>query len=379
MNYHPHSLLVTGGAGFIGANFVHLWLNAHPDSRVVVLDSLTYAGNRANLDPVCQQKNFHFIEGDIRDHEQVRLLLENEHIDTIVHFAAESHVDRSIHGPDAFIDTNVIGTHALLKAAKSVWLDSSPAPVPHRFHHVSTDEVYGTLTATAPPFSEDNQYAPNSPYAASKAASDHLVRAYHETYGLQVTTSNCSNNYGPYQFPEKLIPLVISNILDGRPLPIYGDGLQIRDWLFVDDHNRGIELILHQGHVGATYNIGGNNEWTNIDIVTLICRLLDAQFASDPGMRERFPQAPQVKGNQAESLVSFVKDRLGHDRRYAINASKIRAELGFVPQESFETGIRKTITWYLNNEGWWRSVMDGSYRQWVELNYNNASSASACR
>jgi dTDP-glucose 4,6-dehydratase len=379
MTYHPHSLLVTGGAGFIGANFVHLWLNAHPDSRVVVLDSLTYAGNRANLDPVRQQKNFHFIEGDIRDHERVRLLLENEHIDTIVHFAAESHVDRSIHGPDAFIDTNVIGTHALLKAAKSVWLDNSPAPVPHRFHHVSTDEVYGTLTAIAPPFSEDNQYAPNSPYAASKAASDHLVRAYHETYGLQVTTSNCSNNYGPYQFPEKLIPLVISNIVDGRPLPIYGDGLQIRDWLFVDDHNRGIDLILHQGHVGATYNIGGDNEWTNIDIVTLICRLLDAQFASDPGLRERFPQAPQVKGNQAESLISFVKDRLGHDRRYAINASKIRAELGFVPQESFETGIRKTIAWYLNNEGWWRSVMDGSYRQWVELNYNNASSASACR
>ncbi len=372
MTYHPHTLLVTGGAGFIGANFVHFWLKAYPDSRGVVLDALTYAGNRANLDAVCQQNNFRFIEGDIRNHDLVRGLLADEPIDTIVHFAAESHVDRSIHGPDAFIDTNIIGTHILLKAAKSVWLDGSQTPMPHRFHHVSTDEVYGTLTAEAQPFSENNPYAPNSPYAASKAASDHLVRAYHETYGLQVTTSNCSNNYGPYQFPEKLIPLIISNILDSRPLPIYGDGLQIRDWLFVDDHNRGIDLVLRAGKVGETYNIGGNNEWTNIKIVKLICRLLDERFASEPSMKQRFPHAPQVNGGKAERLISFVKDRLGHDRRYAINAHKIATELGFVPVESFETGIRKTLDWYLGHESWWRAVMDGSYRQWVKLNYNNA-------
>jgi dTDP-glucose 4,6-dehydratase len=286
----------------------------------------------------------------------------------LVHFAAESHVDRSIHGPDEFIDTNVIGTHVLLKAAKAAWLDGSQ-PQAHRFHHVSTDEVYGTLQPDAPPFTETNPYAPNSPYAASKASSDHLVRAYHETYGLQVTTSNCSNNYGPYQFPEKLIPLIIGNILDGRPLPIYGDGLQIRDWLYVDDHNRGIDLVIRQGKVGETYNIGGNNEWTNIEIVKLICNLLDEKFAGNESMKQRFPQAPQISGSKAEKLITHVKDRLGHDRRYAIDAAKISTELGYSPLESFETGIRKTLDWYLDNEDWWRAVMDGSYRQWVKLNY----------
>ncbi|MBW6521432.1 MAG: dTDP-glucose 4,6-dehydratase [Desulfoarculaceae bacterium] len=372
MDHHPEKILVTGGAGFIGANFVHFWLQNHTDSRVVVLDALTYAGNRANLFSVENQKNFRFVHGDIRDYDLVLGLLRAEKIDTLVHFAAESHVDRSIHGPDEFIDTNIIGTHVLLKAAKAVWLDGPHPPRPHRFHHVSTDEVYGTLRPDEPPFSESHPYAPNSPYAASKASSDHLVRAYHETYGLQVTTSNCSNNYGPYQFPEKLIPLIISNILDGRPLPIYGDGLQIRDWLYVDDHNRGIDLVIHQGRVGETYNIGGNNEWTNIEIVRLICRLLDEKFAGDGGMKKRFPSAPQVSGGKAAGLITHVTDRLGHDRRYAIDAAKISAELGYCPLESFETGIRQTLDWYLANEDWWRAVMDGSYRQWVALNYKGA-------
>ena len=371
MSFHPEKILVTGGAGFIGANFVHFWLQNHPESRLVVLDALTYAGNRANLLAVEGQKNFRFVHGDIRDYELVLGLLQTEEIDTLIHFAAESHVDRSIHGPDEFIDTNVIGTHVLLKAAKKVWLTDPRAPRPHRFHHVSTDEVYGTLRPGEPPFSESHQYAPNSPYAASKASSDHLVRAYHETYGLQVTTSNCSNNYGPYQFPEKLIPLIITNILDGRPLPIYGDGLQIRDWLYVDDHNRGIDLVIHQGKIGETYNIGGNNEWTNIEIVKLICRLLDEKFAADAEMKNRFPRAPQVSGGKAAGLITHVTDRLGHDRRYAIDAAKISAELGYCPAESFETGIRRTLDWYLANEDWWRAVMDGSYRQWVELNYKD--------
>ncbi len=373
MTYQPDKILVTGGAGFIGANFVHFWLQNYPDSRLVVLDALTYAGNRANLASVEGLPNFRFVHGDIRNYDLVLQLLQEEEIDTIIHFAAESHVDRSIHGPDEFIDTNVIGTHILLKAAKKVWLDDSPTPRAHRFHHVSTDEVYGTLDADEPPFAETHQYAPNSPYAASKASSDHLVRAYHETYGLQVTTSNCSNNYGPYQFPEKLIPLIITNILNSRPLPIYGDGLQIRDWLYVEDHNRGIDLVIRQGQNGETYNIGGNNEWTNIEIVRLICRLLDDRLASDEQLQQRFPLAPQVSGGQAADLITHVTDRLGHDRRYAINAAKITAELGYAPRESFETGIRKTLNWYLDNETWWRAVMDGSYRQWVELNYTTGA------
>jgi len=361
-------LLVTGGAGFIGANFVHYWLAHHPSDRVVVLDALTYAGNRASLAPTEANPRFRFVHGNILDLELVTSLLREEAISTIVHFAAESHVDRSIHGPDAFIDTNVVGTHTMLKAAKSVWLDEGGGQE-HRFHHVSTDEVYGSLGPSDPAFTESTPYAPNSPYSASKAASDHLVRAYHHTYGLQVTTSNCSNNYGPYQFPEKLIPLVIVNILHGKPLPIYGDGLNIRDWLYVDDHCRGIDLVLNKGAVGEVYNIGGHNEWTNIDIVRLICRLLDEAFSADQGLADRFPMAPATQGKSAASLITFVKDRLGHDRRYAIDAAKSRAELGYEPQESFETGIRKTITWMLNNEPWWRAVMDGSYREWLDRQY----------
>ena len=352
MNHTPKNILVTGGAGFIGSNFVHYWLEQYPDERLVVLDSLTYAGNMANLSGAEDNSQFRFVHGDILDTDLVEQLLVDEKIDTIVHFAAESHVDRSIHGPDAFLKTNIEGTHSLLKAAKKVWIDEGT--ITHRFHHVSTDEVYGTLTADDPPFTETIQYLPNSPYAASKASSDHIVRSYHHTYGLNTTISNCSNNYGPYQFPEKLIPLVIANALEGKPLPIYGDGKQIRDWLFVDDHNKGIDLVIRDGEVDNTYNIGGNNEWANIDIVTRICELMDEQHP---------------EGAPHKDLITYVKDRAGHDRRYAIDATKITTELGYKPEETFETGIEKTIAWYLENEQWWRSVMDGSYQNWIEKNY----------
>ncbi|HSR36472.1 MAG TPA: dTDP-glucose 4,6-dehydratase [Desulfurivibrionaceae bacterium] len=362
-------LLVTGGAGFIGANFVHYWLGRHPEDRLVVLDLLTSAGNRASLAAAERNPAFRFVQGDIGNQELVERLLREEGLDTIVNFAAESHVDRSIHGPDPFVQTNIVGTHALLKAARAVWLDASFAGRPHRFHHVSTDEVYGSLGPQDAPFTEATPYAPNSPYSASKAAADHLVRAYHHTYGLQTTTSNCSNNYGPYQFPEKLIPLVLLNILHGKPLPIYGDGQNIRDWLYVEDHCQGIERVLLQGKPGEVYNIGGNNEWTNIDIVRHICHLLDERFSAEPRLRERYPDCPGAQGEKAESLITFVADRPGHDRRYAIDAAKITAELGYRPQESFETGIAKTVAWYLANEPWWQGVMDGSYRQWLETQY----------
>lgn len=361
-------LLVTGGAGFIGANFVHYWLREYPQDRVVVLDALTYAGNRANLIAAEGNENFRFVHGNILDSQLVNGLLAEEQIDTVVHFAAESHVDRSIHGPDQFIETNVLGTHSLLKAVKAQWLDKGTGK-PHRFHHVSTDEVYGSLEPDEPPFTEKTPYAPNSPYSASKAASDHLVRAYHHTYGLEVTTSNCSNNYGPYQFPEKLIPLVIVNILEGKPLPIYGDGLNVRDWLYVADHCYGIDLVLKKGKLGEVYNIGGYNEWTNIDIVKLVCGLVDKAFDDDLQLVKHFPVAPQCRGESADSLITYVKDRLGHDRRYAIDAAKCNKELGYSPRESFETGIRKTISWMLGNEPWWRAVMDGSYREWIGRQY----------
>jgi dTDP-glucose 4,6-dehydratase len=365
----PNTLLVTGGAGFIGANFVHYWLAKHPEDKVIVIDALTYAGNIANLDPVKANANFTFVHGNICDTDLMEVLLRDKAVDTLVHFAAESHVDRSITGPDAFIETNILGTYSLLKAAKKVWLDGEQK-LPHRFHHVSTDEVYGTLSATDPAFTETTAYAPNSPYSASKAASDHLVRAYHHTYGLAVTTSNCSNNYGPYHFPEKLIPLVITHILHDQTLPIYGDGQQIRDWLYVTDHAYGIDLVLANGRVGENYNIGGNNEWANLAIVTAICRLMDEQFATDPSLVKRFPKALAAQQGHSESLIRYVKDRPGHDRRYAIDASKTQRELGYKPQESFETGIAKTVSWYLNNETWWRAVMDGSYSAWLEKQYH---------
>ncbi|MGI9262235.1 MAG: dTDP-glucose 4,6-dehydratase [Woeseiaceae bacterium] len=363
-------LLVTGGAGFIGANFVRYWADRHADDSLIVLDALTYAGNRANLAGLEAHSGFRFVQGDIGDQALVESLLRDDRVDTIVHFAAESHVDRSIHEPDAFIQTNVTGSHTLLKVAREVWLDSEDAPASHLFHHVSTDEVYGTLGPDDPAFTEETPYAPNSPYAASKAASDHLVRAYHHTYGLNVKTSNCSNNYGPYQFPEKLIPLMIVNALTGKPLPVYGDGSNIRDWLYVDDHCRGIELVIDKGRVGETYNIGGNNECANIDIVNRICAAIDDLFSTRPVLADRFPEAPAAKGGQTSSLITFVKDRLGHDWRYAIDAGKSSAELGYSPQESFKSGLGRTLEWMIDNESWWRAVIDGSYRDWIEKNYD---------
>ncbi|MDO6709106.1 dTDP-glucose 4,6-dehydratase [Aliiglaciecola sp. 2_MG-2023] len=355
------ALLVTGGAGFIGANFVLYWMQNNPNDKVVVLDALTYAGNRANLASVESNKLFEFVKGDICDTSLVESLLQNHQIDTIVHFAAESHVDRSITGPDAFIETNIIGTYSLLKAAKKVWVDLPKAegkePLQHRFHHVSTDEVYGSLETNDPAFTEDTPYAPNSPYSASKAASDHLVRAYHHTYGLEVTTSNCSNNYGPYHFPEKLIPLIITNILNDKPLPVYGDGQQIRDWLYVEDHARGIELVLKKGRIGENYNIGGHNEWANIDIVKLVCAKMNELFASKKQLKEKYPLATSVAKGNAEELIIFVTDRAGHDRRYAIDATKTQNELGYEPIESFETGISKTIDWYLSNSDWVKTCL----------------------
>ncbi len=357
----PRRLLVTGGAGFIGANYVHYWLETYPEDTVVVLDALTYAGNKANLDPVMDNPNFVFAHGDICDTELVENLLKTHKLDTVVHFAAESHVDRSITGPDAFIETNILGTYSLLKAAKKVWIDEPKAegnaPLPHRFHHVSTDEVYGTLEPNDPAFTEETAYAPNSPYSASKAASDHLVRAYHHTYGLEVTTSNCSNNYGPYHFPEKLIPLIITNILFNKPLPIYGDGQQIRDWLYVTDHARGIDLVLNKGRLGENYNIGGHNEWANIDIVKVVCNLMNEAFAQDSTLASRFSQAGFAIEGKSEELITYVTDRAGHDRRYAIDATKTNEELGYNPVESFETGIKKTVEWYLGNQDWWGALL----------------------
>ena len=354
------NLLVTGAAGFIGSNFVHYWRREHPQDVIVVLDALTYAGNLANISALLDKTGFSFVRGIICDTPLVEELLTDNGIDTLVHFAAESHVDRSITGPDAFLETNILGTHSLLKAAKAVWLDQGRED--HRFHHVSTDEVYGMLTPDDPAFTEDIPYAPNSPYAASKAASDHLVRAYHHTYGLKVTTSNCSNNYGPYHFPEKLIPLCLLNILEGKSLPIYGDGKQIRDWLYVEDHSRGIELILQSGRLGETYNIGGNNEWTNIDVVHLLCKIVDGKFAADSNLQTRFPDSPCATGNQAQDLISFVTDRPGHDFRYAIDAGKITRELGYAPSRDFESALDETVDWYLANEPWWRAIQDGSYQ-----------------
>jgi len=357
------SLLVTGGAGFIGANFVRYWRKAHAMDRIIVLDALTYAGNLSNLDGLLDGVQCRFVHANINDTEQVKTLLREESIDTIVHFAAESHVDRSIEGPDIFIEANILGTHSLLKAARQVWQLEGLCPDAHRFHHVSTDEVYGTLGPDDAAFTERTPYAPNSPYSASKAASDFLVRSYHHTYDLNVTTSNCSNNYGPYHFPEKLIPLVILNILKGFALPVYGDGKNIRDWLYVEDHARGIEMVIEKGRLGETYNIGGCNEWTNIDIVKLICARLDDRFANDVALQRRFADCPAARSQRCESLISFVTDRAGHDFRYAIDTSMIRDELGYQPQTSFESGIEKTLDWYLSNEQWWRSVIDGSYQK----------------
>ncbi|MGA7710996.1 MAG: dTDP-glucose 4,6-dehydratase [Rhizomicrobium sp.] len=357
-------LLITGGAGFIGANFTRYWRQAYPSDGLTVLDALTYAANPASLEGI---PDVSFIHGDIRDYELIRRLLEERAIDTLVHFAAETHVDRSIHGPDAFIGANIVGTHELLKAAKTVWLDGGTGK-PHRFHHVSTDEVFGSLGPFDPAFSETTAYRPNSPYSASKAASDHLVRAYHHTFGLQATASNCSNNYGPYQFPEKLIPLFVINVLHGRPLPIYGDGLNVRSWLYVGDHCRGLELVVRRGRVGETYNIGGGMEFPNLTIIDRICAEIDRAFTETPELARRFPDAPAARGEPSAVLKNFVADRKGHDRRYAIDDDKIKSELGYAPRCDFGEGLQRTVQWYLSNEIWWRAVLDGSYARHVMVN-----------
>jgi dTDP-glucose 4,6-dehydratase len=356
------SLLVTGGAGFIGANFVHHWLGRRPSDRVVVLDVLGYAGNPENLASMKHDPRLRLVCGDICDTSRVVALLREERIDTVVHFAAQSHVDRSIAAPDEFIRSNVLGTHSLLEATREAWSRDGRFSEGTRFHHVSTDEVYGTLGTGDAAFTELHPYRPNSPYAASKAASDHLVRACFHTYGLPVTTSHCSNNYGPFQFPEKLIPLMIVNALRGQPLPVYGRGENIRDWLHVSDHCRAIEHVLERGRPGETYNFGGNSERRNIDVVQALCEILDAQFAQDPALRAAYPECPAARGVRCESLLRFVTDRPGHDWRYAIDASRAAAELGFRPSESLDTGLRKTVRWYLDHAAWWRAVLDGSYR-----------------
>jgi dTDP-glucose 4,6-dehydratase len=345
------TILVTGGAGFIGANFVLDWV-AQTDEPVINLDKLTYAGNLENLSSIEGDKRHVFVQGDIADTQLVQRLLAEHQPRAILNFAAESHVDRSIHGPEDFIETNVVGTFRLLEAVRAYWKGlEGEAQQSFRFLHVSTDEVYGSLAKDDPAFTETHQYEPNSPYSASKAASDHLVRAYHHTYGLPVLTTNCSNNYGPYHFPEKLIPLMILNALAGKPLPVYGNGQQIRDWLYVEDHARALYCVATTGTVGETYNIGGHNERKNLDVVETVCSLLE----------ELAPHKPQGIA-QYRDLIAFVDDRPGHDLRYAIDASKIARELGWMPQETFESGMRKTVQWYLDNQAWWKPVQDGSYQ-----------------
>src|ERR1700723_2051682 len=368
MSFEPRNLFITGGAGFIGANFVRHRLSTAAEGRVVVFDALTYAGNVDNLAGLDRDPRFIFLKGDICDEALVRSVLEQHRIDTVVHFAAESHVDRSILGPDDFIRTNIVGTHALLKAAKSLWIDRKIVPA-HRFHHVSSDEVYGSLGPHDAPFHEDSPYAPNSPYSASKAASDHLVRAYHETYGLNTTVTNCSNNYGPYHFPEKLIPLTIVNILLGRPLPVYGDGLQVRDWLHVQDHCMAIGLALTRGRSGEVYNVGGNSETANIDIVRTLCRLVDQSIQARADLRAAFPASPAVQAGRAADLITHVRDRLGHDRRYAIDYTKAKNELGYAPARDLASGLSATLEWYLANTGWWKALLGRDYADWVEKNY----------
>ena len=350
------TILVTGGAGFIGSNFVLDWL-ANPHAEPVVnLDKLTYAGNLANLQAVQNDARHHFVHGDIGDVDLIEKLLREHPIRAVVNFAAESHVDRSIHGPGEFIHTNVVGTFHLLESVRAYWTNLAESQkASFRFLHVSTDEVYGSLSPTDPAFSETNPYEPNSPYSASKAASDHLVRAWHHTYGLPVLTTNCSNNYGPYHFPEKLIPLVILNALNGKPLPIYGDGQQVRDWLYVKDHCSAIRRVLEAGRLGKTYNVGGWNEKANLEVVKTICTILD-------GLR------PKTNGQYADQ-ITFVTDRPGHDRRYAIDASKLERELGWKPAETFESGIAKTVQWYLEHPEWIAGVVSGNYRDWLKKQY----------
>lgn len=345
-------VLITGGAGFIGSHVVRLFVNKYPEYKIVNLDKLTYAGNLANLKDVETKANYKFIKGDITDSDFIMELFNKEQFDGVIHLAAESHVDRSISNPIAFVYTNVVGTVNLLNAAKNIWTDH----ITKLFYHISTDEVYGSLGLQGF-FTEKTCYDPHSPYSASKAGSDHFVRAYHDTYGLPVVISNCSNNYGSYQFPEKLIPLFINNIKHNKPLPVYGKGENIRDWLWVEDHAAAIDLIFHHGRKGQTYNIGGFNEWKNIDLIRLVCRIMDKKLGRPAG--------------RSEKLITFVKDRAGHDLRYAIDATKLKSELGWTPSLQFEEGIEKTIDWYLNNEEWLRNVTSGEYQKYYNEQYRN--------
>jgi dTDP-glucose 4,6-dehydratase len=355
------NFLVTGGLGFIGSNFI-LKCRKENWANVINLDKLTYASNPQNLSELESDSGYSFVQGDIADIELVRQLLEQYQVDAIINFAAESHVDRSIFSPQDFIETNVFGTFQLLEASRDYWKKLSPQKQEQfRFLHISTDEVYGSLDKTDPAFREDTPYAPNSPYAASKAASDHFVRAYHHTYGLPTLTTNCSNNYGPRQFPEKLIPLIILNALDGKPLPIYGDGQNVRDWLYVEDHCEAIYLVLQNSQVGETYNIGGNNEQTNLTVVKQICSILD-ELVPKPNF-------------SYSSLITFVEDRPGHDRRYAIDCDKIKRDLGWQPKENFESGLLKTIQWYLNNKRWVEQIQSKEYQTWIEQNYSDRKQA----
>lgn len=353
-----HNILVTGGAGFIGSNFVRYLLKKEPEARVINLDALTYAGNLENLEDLPGAERHIFVHGDIRDRELVEGLFREYGIDTVVHFAAETHVDRSILDPEPFIQTNVVGTYTLLEAARRAWLQDGGGPRSElRFHHVSTDEVFGALGPHDPAFSETTPYAPNSPYAASKAASDHLVRAYGHTYGLPVSITNCSNNYGPYMFPEKLIPLMILNALSGQPLPVYGDGMQIRDWLYVEDHCEAIHAVIREGKAGETYVVGGGNQPPNIEVVHIICRILD----------ERLPDSPYTPH---EGLIRYVADRPGHDRRYAMDIRRIQRDLGWEPRHSLAAGLAETVDWYLAHPGWVESVKEKrDYQQWLDRNY----------
>lgn len=370
--FEPACVLITGAAGFIGSNFARLFSGRHT-GRIILLDALTYAGNMANVADLLAREDVFFEHADVTDEVRMAEIFSRYGIDTVVHFAAESHVDRSIAGPDAFIKTNIEGTHVLLKCAKAAWSDSSR---PRKFHHISTDEVYGSQDGGVPPASEESPYAPNSPYAASKAAADHLVRAYNRTYRLPVVTTNCSNNFGPFQFPEKLIPLAIVRALEGLTIPVYGDGGQIRDWLYVTDHCEAIDAVLRKGLDGETYNIAGTGELTNHEVLALICTTLDRVLRERPDLRERFPQSPVYAGGRSAALLASVPDRPGHDRRYALTSEKLQRELGVVPSVNLETGLEQTIRWYIEHEDWWRSVMDGSYRNWMTTQYSSLGAAT---
>jgi dTDP-glucose 4,6-dehydratase len=362
------SVLITGGAGFIGQNLVHAWRRARPADRVVVIDAMTYAANIRSLEPLIADHGIVFVKGDIGDADLMRRLFEEQRFTRVAHLAAESHVDRSIADPEAFLQTNVLGTFTLLKSALAAWRATATIDAA-RFLHVSTDEVYGSLGPAEPAFTESSPYRPNSPYAASKAASDHLVRSFVKTYGMPALITNCSNNYGPYQHPEKLIPLMIIHALEGKPLPVYGDGSNLRDWLHVSDHCDALMSVIERGRVGETYNIGGGNERNNRDVVGVICDALDRAFAADPKLASRFPRCPAAARRSCRSLITFVADRPGHDHRYAIDATKLASELGCRCSVDFAAELGRTVQWYLDHEEWWRDVTSGAYRAWIDKNY----------